>query len=319
MNNDISLFANNFVLNAVEDNYSMALDVYKAHNDRLYAGVSQAGIQPLYDDFNPLWDNYNNAYTLVQTLKNQGQGNTQLVTDRMAELRVKIRLWDISIQVVYDQTSTEYKALLPNRRGPFQTGTYQAKLNAVATLHAALDGIAPLAAIRTQVGAFLALMQAALGGQAASSTEVQNALTALDAALLAAGKQVFKNYGSLVVLYFQNPTVIATYVPFDKLSRKTQTEFTGTLQPGMAHRVLKRKMNNAEDLLELTNAGDSNLEWYFNNGMNDAPAPGVPPHVQPAMSQEEKTPDSLGYTDDRRSLWVRNTGLVQASWAVAVE
>lgn len=310
----------NFIENVTFDNDKLALEIFNQHDSLLHGGIASADILLMYNFFHPFKMTYSDAYTAWTTLRGQGTGGTQSFTDLLNNLSsVRIRKWDIAVQQIYDQSTPAYRNLLPNRRKPFQTGTYGSRINAVSSFLTAITDDAALFDLQDEVTIFLGQLVAARDGQVGGFGAIEAAATTLETARVAAAQAMFKNYGSLVVKFYMTPQGISDYMPTELLQNKQQSTFTGHLAAGANHRIFKRKLNIDTQQLTLTNDGDNDLEFYFTDGLTDVPSLGQSVQLMSTHSQKDISPDLAGYSDEARYLYVRNIGTGEGSWMVDVE
>ena len=122
--------------NVTKFNTKRMLLMASDHHDKLATvATTDANISGLYLRFLPAFTTFKEAYQKVSANYAMYQGYTQAFEEKIAELTSTLaRKWDVSIQVEYDERSFEYKMLLPNGRGPFQSGAYDMRLSALSSL-----------------------------------------------------------------------------------------------------------------------------------------------------------------------------------------
>lgn len=142
MDTTISILRNQFD-NATKGNYKRMLMASTDHFDKLkQAAITNTQINSIYLTALPAYQKFMTKYQQIATNYALYQGHTQLFEEKILELRgTLIRKWDIIIQYEYDETSAQYKMLLPNGRMPFQSGAYELRLNAVASLLASVQAM----------------------------------------------------------------------------------------------------------------------------------------------------------------------------------
>jgi len=135
MDTTISILRNQFD-NATKGNFKRMIMAAADHFDKLkQAALTNPQIDVIYQNALPAYQKYTTKYQQITSNYALYQGHTQLFEEKILELRsTLIRKWDIIIQYEYDETSAQYKMLLPNGRMPFQTGAYELRLNAVSSL-----------------------------------------------------------------------------------------------------------------------------------------------------------------------------------------
>ena len=131
-------FIQNPFLIATEGSYRLAVRISLYH----FAAISKMAGDPFFDaliaSFSPLNTALQDAYNTWKAKGGTQQGQTLQLKQLLSLLSsTKIKGWDIAIQNVFSDTTAEYKALLPNHRGPFQLGSQDDRIAAVARDQAA--------------------------------------------------------------------------------------------------------------------------------------------------------------------------------------
>ena len=142
METGIYLLRNQFD-NATKGNHKRMLMAATDHFDKLAKVASQdVQVNTIYQMALPFFQTYVSRCQQLTTNYNLYQGRTQLFEEKIVELRsTLIRKWDVIIQYDYDETSAQYKMLLPNGRSPFQIGAYELRINAVSSLLASVQAM----------------------------------------------------------------------------------------------------------------------------------------------------------------------------------
>ena len=151
--------------------------------------MSDADIAMLFALFHPVFALFAQLYSSWLAALGVYKGETLRLENKMKELsKTKIREWEGAVQALYIEGSEEYTILFPNKRKPFQTGTYEQRLAAVEGLGERLAPYAALAPLKALVDAFatdlrsIRLMQQQkeqLADTASSNLESQRVLLAV--------------------------------------------------------------------------------------------------------------------------------------------
>jgi hypothetical protein len=310
----------NFPETVTEGNYKLAHEIFNKHDSLLHGGIADPDLLLMYNFFHPYQNTYSTAYTVWNNLKGQGTGGTQNLKDMMRDLSgTRIRKWDIAIQQIYDQTTSQYRNLLPHRRTPFQQASYESRITAVGALLLAIGGDVSLFDLESEVSLFLTQIKIARDSQVGGFGAIEAASTTMETARIAAAQAMFKNYGSLVVKYYMTPQGISDYMPTELLQSKQQSSFTGHLTTSVTHRIFKRKLDIQTQQLTLTNNGNNALEFYFTDGLTDVPSANQLVQYMVGHSQKDISPNLAGYNDVARYLHVRMLGTGESSWIVVIE
>jgi len=240
----------NTFLSVTSTSYRLAIKIAKAHDVALNAAKADPEIGAMYTAFHPLYINLNNAYTVWQTQRGSQHGETVAFESSIATLSSqKVAAWDVAAQVVYNKHSSDYAKLFPNNRTPFQNGSQNNRIAAVAALSGALTGIVPLAAVKTDVDAFLSEITSAQNTQhdALNSTLMQSG--AVEDARVAVCVKMFGNYGRLVGKYEESLMKVADFFPLKYLRQSHQIFFTRIIKPGVVHTIVKHTFATPDSVI----------------------------------------------------------------------
>ncbi|HEX3008119.1 MAG TPA: hypothetical protein VHO90_10935, partial [Bacteroidales bacterium] len=149
------LYAQNPFLNATEGNFHLARQISIYHINALNAAKTDAEILTLYNGYLPVHEDIMTRYSGWKNQLGVQQGDTDSLAKLLATLRgEKIRDWDIKIQNVYNQDTSEYMRILPDRRKPFQQGEQEDRIGAVRELLLAIGSDEALATVKTNIQAY---------------------------------------------------------------------------------------------------------------------------------------------------------------------
>ena len=260
----------NYVINtflvATIGSYRLAVRIAKDHNDALFAGKADPAINAQYLIFHPLYLNMQSTYDLWHAQGGTQSGETlglQLLLKKLSH--TKISDWDIDIQVIYKRNSPEYKKLLPHYRVPFQSGTQDQRLTALAGLSTNLTGIAALAAVKTDVDAFQVDLTTGQDVQHVAFKTTGNQNELVEAARVAMCNKMFGNYGRLLAINEDNPPAITKYFPIKFIHSYHQIFFMHTLKPDAKYKVVKHTFV-ATDPLSITTTTEAAIRVYISDG-----------------------------------------------------
>jgi hypothetical protein len=117
--------------------------------------MSDADIAMLFGLFHPVFALFAQLYASWLAALGVYKGETLRLENKMKELsKTKIREWEGAVQALYIEGSEEYTILFPNKRKPFQTGTYEQRLAAVEGLGERLAAYPALLVLKTAVDVF---------------------------------------------------------------------------------------------------------------------------------------------------------------------
>ena len=298
----------NFFLPFLQRSYILAKAIINAVDIKLHSGIADAGILAMYTEFHVLNDEFDADYGIYSSLKSINPSNTQGVTDLLGELMSRYaKKWDVAVQHIYEDTTTKYKSLFPNRRKPFQKGSLPSRITALNNLVTAIGSDATLATVKTEVETFLALLKVATDTQGDKNAAIAASQTVLDAIIVTVSVGLMKVYGLLTAKYCASLKTVDNYFPVDLLHVASQWSFTLTLDDLVPQLITKRKFDILVDKLNFINNGTSAAKAYFTNGIATTPEVGVPIATLAAESNSLFNPVALGYTDAKRYLYVVST------------
>ena len=133
--------------------------MYLLATDHLHKLQEMAVHDPFLQDLLTFLLPFYNSFIAQYRKSNQDRillaEKTADLSDMLVELSTnKIRQWDIQIQGVYDMRSNVYKRLLPDGRGPFQTNSYEMRIEAILSLAERLNLDPQLSALGQDVEAY---------------------------------------------------------------------------------------------------------------------------------------------------------------------
>jgi hypothetical protein len=252
----------NTFLVATEGSYRLALRMGNDHMAALNADSANPQIAPLIPIFQPLNDALAKAYGAWLAQGGDQLGDTVQVNLLYKTLSsTNAKAWDNQIQVVYADTTSDYKKLMPNHRIPFQQGPQTLRMAALNALSSNLSGILPLAATKTSVDDFISQINDAFNTQKTAIKSTGNSSIVVEQARVAVCQQIFGNYGNLLSLNQADPLSIGHYFPIKYVRTSDQVFFTHLLKPLAVHNIAKHEFA-ATDQLKLTTNTPASVQIY---------------------------------------------------------
>lgn len=297
-------FVMNVFVSVTNGNYLRMLKISTWHYNALKAKAGLPFFDPLIAFYEPLHLAYVSEYNKWLTSKGIHVGGTASLEDLLELLSgTKIEEWDIKIQAVYRRDSPQYLALLPNYRGPFQTGSREGRISAVESLATAIGTDASLATVKADAIAFHLLLVNARSAQQGDLSETDDFSEDVEVARKAAGEGQYKNLGLLMGNFYQTPAGIEPFFDLENIRKIPQVEFAGTPKANTTSNIFKRTLQPGDNI-RIINDGDVPLTFGIVAEKNDAvTAPSIT--VQPG--EEEIVPaSSLGSVPGSKYLNVRN-------------
>ena len=244
----------NTFLVATRSSFKLAVRIAKDHDAALFAGKSDAEINAMYLVFHPLYLQLLATYEAWVAQGGTQSGETLSLQLLLKELsKSKAKNWDIAVQVVFDSKSVEYKKLFPNHRTPFQIGSQDDRIAAVSALSTNLIAITSLATVATSVNSFMILLKDARSVHESSMKKTGNLSTDCENARIAMCKKIFGNYGRLIGIHEDEPTLVLPYFPIKYIRSSNQVFFTHSIKPGGKYVVVKHKFSPNDRITITTN------------------------------------------------------------------
>jgi hypothetical protein len=143
---------NTFEVNTRGSNRKMLSLVTDTHSK--LSGATDPDIMMLHGLLDPVYNNYRQICIDYDVVAGNREGGTLAFEIVMAQIPQQLRIWESGVRAVHFEDSPIEKSIFPNKRGPFQTGTYEERVGAIGTLAQKLNGMAGLAATHALVLSF---------------------------------------------------------------------------------------------------------------------------------------------------------------------
>ena len=134
---------------------------------KLKAEESNPAIADIILIYEPVFFAYRDLDQQYGVRSGEYQGTTLGFEQQMDLIPLKLRQWESMIRFVYIEDSPEEKAIFPNKRVPFESGTYESRLDALGALKLKTAADPALAAANAQITSFY---NAALGARLVQQT-----------------------------------------------------------------------------------------------------------------------------------------------------
>jgi hypothetical protein len=260
------------------------------HDKLLIESANDPQIAILYQLFLPIYLAFKQAYNDTFQKDAFYQGNTKIVESLFAVLSSqKIRQWDIWIQNEYLDNTPQYLMLLPNGRTPFQSTSYESRINAIVALEANLSSFANLANVLTDVSAFRQQIEQARTTQQGMEKAAANTVKTVEDARVALAQVMQGVFGGLMLHYYKNISQVETFYELKYLRASTgsSSNATPTLQ---SHTIAANSRATlfgqlvAGDSITISNTGTVPISCFTCNDVNgNAPVDAL--ILQPGESQ----------------------------------
>ena len=177
-------------------------------------------------------------------------GNTWIIT------------WDNTIQLLYNTKSTVYKALLKNRRKPFQKGSQEDKLINLKAFAVLLTGVAGLSAVLDDVNAKIAILQALVDNHGTVKSATKTASTAVETSRVTVGQQLYGVLGQLMDIFNASPGSIGAFFNLTAIRKLEQSLWNRAIKAATTAYIFTRTLLPT-DQLKLVNLNLTVLRFAF--------------------------------------------------------
>jgi hypothetical protein len=306
-------FLINPFLVATENNYKKMTDLSTFTYNALGTVPSLAAVKTFlhasYVDYLAKYDTWKN---------NAGERKTSTLSLGVLidDLPRQAKDWDFEIQHFAREGTAEYKTYFPNGRTPYSRGTQEEKIRTVKQLLDELAKRTPVPPIKDTVNDYYTDLNAAFVGRQGKGSTVTQSSDAVELARVAVGVALYSVMGQLMAIYPENPTQIEAFIDTEALRRKPQDEFTGHTGPQEHETIVKRAMEEDEQVT-LKNTGLVPLTFYWAN-VKGGPIPTGVTGVTLQPSEHTHVPASaLGNPAEDKFLSVFNPSeIAEGEWDV---
>lgn len=224
-------YAQNQFLAVTDGRRPLMLAVGADHTAKLAAKLGSPAdpdIQACIDRAQPAFDDFQLQMVTWSAVSGQRKGQTEALTSLLDELRSqRIRTWDVAIQNVHPSDTPSHTQLLPQGRGPFQSGKQDQRILAVQTLGVALAAFPEFATLQTTVETFHASLQAARNTQQGTEGQIASASAAAEAARVSMAVALFANVGRLMEKHADDPSRLGDYYEVSLLRSSSSSNGDG--------------------------------------------------------------------------------------------
>ena len=198
--------------NATDGSFKLMNIMNEDHLSRLQASAGEPTIDDLITRTIPVHNGYSSSYVAWITERAFYKGATNAQETLIDELSAqKIKEWDIQIQNVFLEGTSEYMSILPNRREPFQKGGIDDRITEVESLGERLESYPALTTTEDDVKAFHTQLEAARDAQQQREGAVETKSDLLETARLVIAWMMYRNLGILMDHFGEDVEQIRNY------------------------------------------------------------------------------------------------------------
>ena len=209
-------FAHNTFLTVTATSYKLMNILITDHVTRLGAVPGDTDVRAMVSRTTMVKTAWDAAYSAWISSKATYKGRTELWEAKLADLSsLRIKQWDIAIQGVFLDGTGDYTILLPNGRGPFQSGAYDLRVVEVKSLQNRLLAVTPavpaLTTLAATIGTYHTEMTNLRGTQQTAEQLVDNNASLLELQRLAVCAMMYKNLGRLMEKFSDTPVRVEDF------------------------------------------------------------------------------------------------------------
>ena len=302
---DFHLLINSFEV-ITRNNYKLTKKLSEHLIRNLEFNKSDADILPLYNFYNPIHQQFEDAYQKINNEKGTQYSNTDQLKVLLKGLTRKVNQWDLAMLVFYDdKNSPDYKKLMPKGHTPFLRGKYSERISRVSTLSFALTDIVALATTKADVDDYLNLLNKAYDNQSISNSTAGTDSVDLETERINICNGQLYVLGGLYQKFYKNPASVGNFFFLQKMKQHRQAVFNGSHLHPLAHKkVLKRTFKKGQ-LIVLKNKGNTILRFYLAYNLLSKTEGDIYIDVAPRTQQKRRATD-LGDNTENKYLMVCN-------------
>ena len=258
------LFVNRFEV-VTRGSNTVASYLFKQHIDSLYADSATVPIaMTCYNRANPKYLIYSAGNITHSSQTGKQSGNVLSMSNILLDMPTHVDDWEAKIKAVYKADTPEFKALFSKGKKPFNSGSQQKRVDAVATLLATIGTDASLAAVKILVQAFYDTMLAAFGTKDVSKETTKTDSKATEKARIDMCNVMEGNYGLILDEFQDEPTLGAKYFDETYMGNKLQVIFNLKIKMLTTKKILKRTFANPlTQQLQIINNSNTTLHLFL--------------------------------------------------------
>jgi hypothetical protein len=231
-----------------------------------------------------------------------------------------LKAWEGKVFNHYPEGTPTALAIFPNKRSPFQSGTYEERIIAVSALSDSLAPSEELADVKADVKARYAELQKAREEQKQAMTVTERYTTDLEKQRLVLADALYHNLATLMAKFYKTPKDVERF--FDlSLIRRSSAGTDGTFSHGnsvnpgttLVIDVPKKMELSINAIFIIANSGGgSELHFFFANSASATDSP----HKAIVLPDEtvEITAGEMGWSTTNTILIVKNMGTLTAEF-----
>lgn len=193
------------------------------HEAKLMANQSDPVVAAILVSFSPVLQSFKVTDVNLRIALGEYKGETQTVEELFTELsKVELPSWELPIFMEFPKGSPEATALLPQGRKPFQTGTYESRIQEIKVLGDKCAAITNLLPLSVNILAFHVQIESARQLQQSSGEgQVVNLRSLRETARVSLCQAMYGNLALLMNHHKTDPTLVANYFDLSLVRHKS--------------------------------------------------------------------------------------------------
>ncbi len=273
---------NTFAVNTVGSNVTMlslSTDTYA----KLKAEELDPAIAAILLIYEPVFFAYRDLDQQYGVKSGDYAGNVLGFEQYLDQMPLKLRQWESLIRFVYVEDSPQEKAIFPHKRTPFESGTYETRLDALGSLKLKTSADVALATAAAQITSFYNTVLGARLVQQTSEGSLGQLSDLRENQRIILADELEGVLGQLLFIHRHNLKEVERYFDLSLLRNTSNDEpvkLSGDINPNQVINVSALVPDNinadGETVIRLKNTSSNpiNLEFYSANGPTDLPPAG---------------------------------------------
>ena len=322
------IFTSNTFEVQTRNNFKRMLSLSLDHYGKLVAAAAiNPDIVPLRDDYEPVNLKYQAGYAAWKGAEGTHEGSTLNVEDLLKQLNSEIRSWEGTVRYVFPEDSPQERSIFPNKRVPFQSGTYEQRISAVQTLAEKLATYTTkplLVTLSATVQAFYDGIEAARLSQMGNEMDISASNATLEQDRISCATGMYGNLGQLMYIFRRTPTDVEQFWDLTLLRNLTGEPFKEvvTINPEAIKTVnltdSQRDEIEADTAIKLENTSSAGI--VLKAGFSDAANAAPPFFITVAhTTQRQLTASELGWSSDKKYLVIQNENTETGTMKVEID
>lgn len=269
------IFADNFIANAIGQNYTLSLVIAKFHLDALTANNADPEIAAREVVFQGLYDNLVNSDTTKGVTVGGRITDTRSLKEQFKTVeQVDLPLWQNMIKAVYPERSATYLGFFPRGNNTINKGRIDSKIEAIGILAAATLANGSLNAVSALITTRFTNLNAKRNVQLGKKSTILGLTSTQIFAIAAMCKAHFIDHGLVITKYPDNSTKISSFTDVVNLQKHVHSNtYEGTVNGNKTKTTLKHDFTPASTFAVTCNVDA--LVWVIDSKNNIVKPAGV--------------------------------------------